>query len=114
MADPPRVGGYAPPPPRSSGRATEFSAGPGDPPPPASAQIERQADVILGEAERPRRAGADIVQLGELHLVLEGILSVEAVQQAGHPPGEALRLPDAPQRGGGIGIQQRRAPAAVE
>src|SRR3712207_2694942 len=60
--------------------------GPGD-------LVHGQAHVVLGEARRrgPRRR--HVVELGELHTVLELVFVVEAVQHGRHPPGEALHPP---------------------
>jgi len=48
-------------------------------------------------------AGAgDVVEFGELAAVVEGIVIGEAVENLGHPPGEALDFPDAAEAGGGV------------
>src|SRR5690606_5973281 len=54
----------------------------------------RQADVILGERGLRRAGAGEILQLGELHAPAELPLLREAVQELGHPPGEALGFPD--------------------
>jgi len=44
----------------------------------------------------------DVVEFGELAAVVEGIVIGEAVEELGHPPGEALDFPDAAETGGGV------------
>ena len=58
-------------------------------------QLERQADVVLGQRGRAGGRARDVVELGLLHAQLERVVARVAVQRARHPPGEALRLPGA-------------------
>ena len=55
-------------------------------------ELERQPDIILGERRRRRTRVEDVIQLGGLHLGLEGLVR-EGVQERGHPPGKALGFP---------------------
>src|SRR5581483_7937955 len=62
-----------------------------------SIALDRQADVVVGHRLRRGLRARDVVELGELHLPAERPRLGEAVQQPGHPPGEAFGLPDAAQ-----------------
>src|SRR4029077_1626094 len=85
-------------PPRPRPRGSAFA--------PIRSRLDRQSDVILGKrASRCRRAG-DIIKLGELALAIECVVNGIEMKQLRHPPGEALRLPDAPQACRRIAIEE--------
>src|SRR5829696_5263951 len=68
--------------------------------------IESCPDVVLSQRRRRGSRAGHVLQLGELHIVLEAFVIGIAVQHRGHPPGEALRLPGAPQAGVRVVLQQ--------
>ena len=68
---------------------------------------ERQADVIFGERRLRGARGREIVEFRALHLRLEARFRMQPVEQHGHPPGEALGLPYARERGIAIGAERR-------
>src|SRR5918995_1080837 len=72
-----------------------------------------EADVVLGERGRRLVRGADVSQLGELKLEVEGVASLGRVQHRRHPPREVLGTPDAAQRVVGVTIEQRLVAGAV-
>src|SRR3990167_11164856 len=72
-----------------------------------------QADVVLGDGPAPGFGADEVVQLGLLHALAEGVGVGESVQHRGHPPGEALGLPDAPQADFRVLLQQVAAALAV-
>ena len=60
-------------------------------------------------------AGAsDVVEVGELAAVVEGIVIGEAVEELRHPPGEALDFPHAAETRGGVLREEIRAARGVE
>ena len=65
---------------------------------------ERQAGVVLRERGGRGARSEQVVELGELHLLIEGAVG-EGVQQRRHPPGKALGLPHSRQRPAGIVIE---------
>src|SRR5215831_405106 len=74
----------------------------------------RQADVVFGERLRGGARAGDVVEVGELTPVVEGMVVGEAVEKLSHPPGEALDFPDAAQANRGISGEQIEAAARVE
>src|SRR6202050_5886141 len=56
--------------------------------------FERQAYVVLGERLRGGARAGNVIQLRELPTLVEGVLVGKEMQHRGHPPGEALYLPD--------------------
>src|SRR5680860_776045 len=81
---------------------------------PDAQPLQRQTHVVLGQGA-PRRLGpGQVLQLRDLALAVEGIIGLgEAVQQGGHPPGEAHRLPDPTQGRARVGLQAGVRPIAV-
>src|SRR5680860_1333933 len=81
---------------------------------PDAQPLQRQTHVVLGQ-RAPRRLGpGQVLQLRDLDLAVEGIIGLgEAVQQGGHPPGEAHRLPDPTQGRARVGLQAGVRPIAV-
>src|SRR5215217_5936751 len=84
------------------------------PPPGCGSRLHGQAHVVLRQGRRCGPRPRNVVQLGELQAVLERVVSGEAVQHGRHPPGEALCLPDAPETGLGIGLEQVGPARGVE
>src|SRR5262245_52401101 len=64
----------------------------------------RQADIVLGKCGGRGFRAKQIVKLGELNLVIEGVVG-NPVQQGGHPPREALGFPYPRQRAVGVMIE---------
>jgi len=74
----------------------------------------RQTDVVFGERLRGGARAGDVVEVGELTPVVEGMVVGEAVEKLSHPPGEALNFPDAAKANRGISGEQIEAAARVE
>src|SRR5882724_1861347 len=66
---------------------------------------EGQSDVVLGQRLGAGARGDDVVELGKLAAPIERRVVFEAMQERGHPPGEALCLPDPAQTGLRVGVQ---------
>src|SRR5882757_105618 len=75
-------------------------------PRPYPALIHWKASIIFRERGRRRGGGRHIAELGQLAALIERHLVGEAVEDLGHPPGEALRLPDARQTGLRVAVEQ--------
>src|ERR1700722_1085678 len=67
--------------------------------------IPGQADVILCKAGHGGARAGYVVELGELAALIEDIVRVEAVEHGRHPPGEALRFPDAAKARFGVALK---------
>src|SRR5215218_8227693 len=65
-----------------------------------------EPDVVLGQGRRSPLRRADVRKLRELKLDVERIAALEPVQHRGHEPGEVLGAPDAPERVGGVALEQ--------
>src|SRR6266567_763024 len=73
----------------------------------ATCYSERQTDVILGERRLRGARRRKIVEFRALHLRLEARFRMQPVEEHGHPPGEALRLPHTRKGGVTIGAERR-------
>ena len=73
-----------------------------------------KSGIVLGQRALRRFRAGDIIKLGELALAIEGVVAGIEMKQLRHPPGEALRLPDPPQAGRRIAIEQIAASGAIE
>src|SRR5207249_1460655 len=71
-----------------------------------------EADVVLGERGRGGLGACHVPELRELQPQVEQVVA-EAVQHRGHPPGEVLRSPDAPQALRRVTVEEVVAAAAV-
>ena len=80
----------------------------------AGSRSERQAHVVLGQRGGGGCRSREVFEFGQLHVTFERGVAVEAVQHRRHPPGEALRVPDAVEAGRGIGVQQVGVAAPAE
>src|SRR4051794_6328305 len=60
--------------------------------------LNREPDVVFGDARPRRLARGDVVELGDLHRALERTVLGEAMHQARERPAEALGLPHSRQR----------------
>src|ERR687893_1409561 len=76
--------------------------------------LHRQAHVVLGERGGGGPRACDVVELGDLHPVLEVVVPLEAVEHRGHPPREPASLPHAPQARLGVAVEKVRRPRRVE
>src|SRR5216684_4671343 len=83
------------------------------PPLPGSA-LDRQADIVLGHRAHRGGRARHVIELGELALAIEGVVAGIEMKQLRHPPGEALRLPDPPQAGRRIALDEIAAAGAIE
>src|SRR5688500_17683398 len=61
---------------------------------PDSFPFHWQTDVVLGKGGGGGARARHVIEFGELPAAVERARLVEAVQEGGHPPGKALRLPD--------------------
>src|ERR1022692_183630 len=68
--------------------------------------LQREADVILGEALRRRTRADDVVELRVLTASIECVVVLVSMQHRVHPPREALHLPDPPQTNFRVAIEQ--------
>ena len=56
---------------------------------------QRKADIVLGQRLSGGAGGDDVLELGKLPPSVERRVVVETVEHRSHPPGKALRFPDA-------------------
>src|SRR3954463_15467802 len=83
-------------------------------PPPPRLDLARQPGIVLRQRTLSRFRAGHIVELGELALAIEGVVAGIKMKQLGHPPGEALRPPDATQAGRRIALKQVAPAGAIE
>src|SRR6185503_15258640 len=56
-----------------------------------------QPDVLLGKARHRRARAGEVIEIGDLSLMIERVFIGRSMQRGGHPPREPLRLPHPPQ-----------------
>src|SRR6516165_10353139 len=85
------------------------------PPPvePAEPSI-RQADVVLGERGLGGPRPCEVFEFGPLDLLVEAAALRKTVQEARHPPREALGLPHPGEGAVRVAVETRRRPRVVE
>src|SRR3954451_11411187 len=83
-------------------------------PAPPKLDLDRQPGIVLRQRTLCGFRAGYIVELGELALAIEGVVTGIEMKQLGHPPGEALRPPDQTQAGRRIALEQVGAARAIE
>src|SRR5207248_5109759 len=80
----------------------------------AMASFERQADIVLGQAAHRRIGAGEIVELRELAPAVERRFIRVTMEHGGHPPGEALDLPDPAEAASRISLERVGGARPVE
>jgi hypothetical protein len=76
--------------------------------------LDGRVDEILSQCGGSDAGARYIVELGQWQPMLELVGTWKRAQQQGHPPGEARRLPNAPQRRGRVLVDEIASIALVE
>src|SRR5262249_4209244 len=76
--------------------------------------LDRQPGIVLGQRAHGGLRARHIVELGALALAIKRVVAGIEMKQLRHPPGEALRLPNPPQTGRRIALEQVAAAALIE
>src|SRR5712691_7884408 len=82
--------------------------------PPTCSILDRQPHIVLGERAHGCLRAGHIVELGELALAVEAVVDGIEMEQLRHPPGETLRLPNPPQAGRRIALEEIAAAGTIE
>src|SRR5580698_4319608 len=79
-----------------------------------SSLVERQADVVLSEGRHTGDRTCDVIEFRQLPAVIKPIGTRKEMQHGGHPPGEALHIPNSAQTFERVFVEQIVAAGFVE